>query len=796
MNVPWLPHSIKTRVTLSALAVFLLSLWLLSSLTSWLLEKDTTQLVANAQTSAASQVAAQIDRELNSRLEALEQSAEMIGNDLMADPVALQKALEQCPLLKTLFTGSVQVVNSSGISIANAPYTAERIGTEYRHQVDAIAAALDDGRASVGSPRIGLVTGQPLVPLAVPIRDDDGLIIGALGGAIDLSLPTFFDDLTAQGYGRTGTYSVVSRSLRTVVTSTDRSRIMLELPQPGVVPVIDRVTAGAQGTDIYTNEHGVTMLATVVNLEITDWFVAVMTPVADAFAPIEQMKRRMTLVSLLVALLAALTIWLVLRRQLMPMLQTVDRLRQLEDSDQQLSPLPLTRRQEIDYLIKAFNHLFTTLKQREEDLKKTNSLMQSFLHIGQKMIVSEDQDNLLQEIVNSATRALGLDTGAVYLLADNNTVQLEATLPELPEDFPAEFCRTLLDDHQCIGNVISSGEYILIADPATANLTAKEREIFKVRGLLSTLFVPIRSQGRSMGVLILSSCHELYDFTDEQITLIQGYADQVAQIVEKNNNYKQIAEHAADLEQEISDRIKAEQTLQQKNEELEQFVYIVSHDLKSPLITINTFLGMLQEDIEGNNTEGITEDFQFIREATAKMERLLNALLQLSRVGRIDSSPQTQPVKKLVDDCLHILAGPLQQRRIEVAVAELPHQWHGDPLHFAQLWQNLIENAVKYMGDQPRPRIEVGTEQRAEGLVFYVRDNGIGLAPEQHQRIFNVFAQLDRNSEGTGLGLALVKKIVTIYQGDVWVESAGEGQGSCFCFTLPAALVSDPSLSG
>ena len=714
------PESIKARVTLSALGVFLLSLWLLSSLTSWLLEKDTTQLVANAQASAASQVAAQIDRELNGRLEALEQSAEMIGNDLMADPVALQKALEQWPLLETLFTGSVQVVNSSGISIANAPYTAERIGTEYRHQVDAIAAALDDGRASVGSPRIGLVTGQPLVPLAVPIRDDDGLIIGALGGAIDLSLPTFFDDLTAQGYGRTGTYSVVSRSLRTVVTSTDRSRIMLELPQPGVVPVIDRVMAGAQGTDIYTNELGVTMLTTVANLESTDWFVAVMTPVSEAFAPIDAMKRRMTLVSLLVALLVGITIWWLLRRQLRPMLTTVDRLSQFEDSDLPLVPLSLTNAREVDNLIGAFNRLLHALGEREEENRR-------FKTIADNAVYGKAIADLEGNLIYINRFFADLHGYAVDELIGCNLKILHAP-----------------HRHQAVKEMV---------DALTQQGYFAPREVWR-----------LHRDGTEFSVLLSG------------VVIRDGQGAPQC-----------LAVTAVD----ITDRKAAELALQQKNEELEQFVYIVSHDLKSPLITINTFVGMLKEDIKANNNASVSEDLDFIREATAKMENLLNALLRLSRVGRIESTPKTEPVKQLVEDCLKVLAGTLQQHQVEIVLGELQHQWHGDPLHFGQIWQNLIENAVKYMGDQPQPRIEIGAEPRAEGLVFYVSDNGIGISPEHQQRIFNVFAQLDRNSEGTGLGLALVKKIVTTYQGRVWVESPGEGQGSCFCFTLPGALVGD-----
>ncbi|MFN2356028.1 MAG: ATP-binding protein, partial [Desulfopila sp.] len=102
---------------------------------------------------------------------------------------------------------------------------------------------------------------------------------------------------------------------------------------------------------------------------------------------------------------------------------------------------------------------------------------------------------------------------------------------------------------------------------------------------------------------------------------------------------------------------------------------------------------------------------------------------------------------------------------------------------------NLIENAVKYMGDQAQPRIEVEATQQSHDVVFYVRDNGMGIAPEHSERIFNIFSQLNPESEGSGLGLAMVKKIVSIYQGRIWVESAGKGKGSSFMFTLPGALV-------
>ncbi len=240
--------------------------------------------------------------------------------------------------------------------------------------------------------------------------------------------------------------------------------------------------------------------------------------------------------------------------------------------------------------------------------------------------------------------------------------------------------------------------------------------------------------------------------------------------------------------EDITDRKAAELALQQKHDEMEQFVYIVSHDLKSPLITIKTFLKMLQDDISNGDQEQIAVNLEYINGATTKIETLLGALLQLSRVGNTRNLPQQVMTSTLISDCLSALAGPLHHRQVKVVVDELPATLHGDPLHFGQIWQNLIENAVKYMGDQAEPQIDIGCIRQGSQPVFYVRDNGMGIAAEHHQHIFGIFTQLSRSSEGAGLGLALVKKIVETYQGDIRVESDGEGHGSCFKFTLPTAL--------
>lgn len=242
---------------------------------------------------------------------------------------------------------------------------------------------------------------------------------------------------------------------------------------------------------------------------------------------------------------------------------------------------------------------------------------------------------------------------------------------------------------------------------------------------------------------------------------------------------------------DITERKRTEEALQQKNQEMKQFVSIVSHDLKSPLVTVKAFADMLRQDLLNGEQQQINEDLDYIDKAADKMGQLLDALLQYSRIDTVDATAQSLAAGQSVEDCLAALAGILQQHQVQVSTSKLPQLLHGDPLHFGQIWQNLIENAVKYRGDQDQPQIEIGATQEGHEVVFYVRDNGMGIAPEHRERIFNLFSQLDPNSDGSGLGLALVKKIVSIYQGRIWVESAGEGRGSCFHFTLPGALVKD-----
>jgi signal transduction histidine kinase len=294
--------------------------------------------------------------------------------------------------------------------------------------------------------------------------------------------------------------------------------------------------------------------------------------------------------------------------------------------------------------------------------------------------------------------------------------------------------------------------------------------------VLSSFSAPIMTNDKVIGVITLESSEREYAFSEIDTRPILTIAANLAVAIEKTRLQESVKK-----EMEIQERLIRE--LEMKNEELERFTYTASHDLKSPLITIRGFLGYLEQDAKAGNYDRLNTDIQRISDATEKMHILLSELLELSRIGRVANEKQDTPFGEIVTEALRRVEGQLLEKKVTVRVGGGFPAVCVDRERIIEVIQNLVDNAIKFTGGTKEPMVEIDHILQDGRSIFYVRDNGIGIRREFHKRIFGLFDKLNPDTEGTGVGLALVKRIVEVHGGSIWVDSE-EGKGATFYFTL------------
>jgi len=293
----------------------------------------------------------------------------------------------------------------------------------------------------------------------------------------------------------------------------------------------------------------------------------------------------------------------------------------------------------------------------------------------------------------------------------------------------------------------------------------------------SELALPLRARGQVIGAMTIQS-DRVAAFTDADITALQTMTDQIANAIE-----------TARLFDERSSLIKE---LESKNAELERFSYTVSHDLKSPLVTIRGFMGYLREDAKKGDLTRFDKDLARVIKATETMQNLLNDLLELSRIGRVINPLEDVAFGEIVQEALNLIVNPLHPGRVKIEIQENLPLIHCDRTRIIEVIQNLVANSIKFAGNQPEPLIQIGTldvDTQPGYSTFYIKDNGMGIEPQFHERVFGLFNRLNPEQDGTGIGLTLVKRIVEVHGGLIWLESEGENKGAAFYFTLPTAQV-------
>jgi len=248
---------------------------------------------------------------------------------------------------------------------------------------------------------------------------------------------------------------------------------------------------------------------------------------------------------------------------------------------------------------------------------------------------------------------------------------------------------------------------------------------------------------------------------------------------------------------DISERAAAEEFLRQtaaelarSNKELEQFAYVSAHDLQEPLRQVRSYVGLLK-DRHGDKLEGkALQYFEFVSEGASRMSDLVQGLLEYSRAGARNALRRPVACQQALDTALANLDAAIAESHAQITRDDLPTVT-AEPTQLAQLFQNLIGNAIKFGRSDVAPAIHVGCRREGEGWLFSVQDNGIGIDAQYQDKIFMIFQRLHGREKyaGTGIGLAICKKIAEQHGGKIWVESAA-GEGSTFYFTLPEGTIS------
>ncbi|MEP6895747.1 MAG: PAS domain S-box protein, partial [Chloroflexota bacterium] len=386
----------------------------------------------------------------------------------------------------------------------------------------------------------------------------------------------------------------------------------------------------------------------------------------------------------------------------------------------------------------------TERKQAEEKLERQNQRLKALREIDTAILAADSVENIVDVALDHIRELIDCHRAVVGLFdfeANEWVVFNVRGVGEIAVPKQSRIPLSLYEDK--LIQTLSKDQPLLIDDLSALSDSPPQVQTLIKAGLRSQCILPLFSQGALIGLFGLSS--KIVGFFDEdRISLGREIANQIAIAITQNNLLNALRESNAELQARAIEREQLIVEMSAKNAELESFTYTVSHDLKSPLVTMKGFLGYLEQDAMTGNVERLKRDIQRISNAVDKMQTLLKDLLELSRIGRFINPPEVIPFEELARSAIGLVGGQIQERRITVELQPGLPVVYGDRQRLTVVLQNLFDNAAKYMGDQLEPHIKIGQRGQADGeLIFFVHDNGIGIAPEYHERIFGLFNKLD-----------------------------------------------------
>jgi signal transduction histidine kinase len=424
----------------------------------------------------------------------------------------------------------------------------------------------------------------------------------------------------------------------------------------------------------------------------------------------------------------------------------------------------------------------TDRKRADEKLKLYNQRLSIFHRIDKGIISAHSSREIACTVLKCMRRIIACSNVHLMLFEKNSTeAYVFAGDGEMSPAFSERMLFRVAMQQQL--NELSSGYIISFKDmPEFEGLFSPLSGHIPHDTFHSGISAPLILEGELMGALNLLAEDEDF-FNDEHLEIVREIAAQLAVAIQQARLSEQIKRHSYDLEESVRQRTFQ---LEAANKELEAFAYSVSHDLRSPLRAIDGFSRIILEDYADKLDEEGNRLLSVVRDNAQKMDKLITDLLSLSRVSRNEMNLINIDMAVMAESVFGELTSPEIKARFNVSINQMP-EGCADPVLMKQVWSNLIGNAIKYTMPVEEPAISTGGYRENGRNIYYVKDTGVGFDPKYVHKLFGLFQRLhtEKEFEGTGVGLAIVQRIVHRHGGTVWAEGK-VNEGATFYFSLPA----------
>jgi len=722
---------------------------------------------------AANAVRSFVQEKLN-MLEATGRLVNLIDSSLSASlttqeeqKVILEKLLGFEPAFRQIF-----LLNAQKQEVTKVSHLSSLMPSEFTNQAvkELFPQIANKREPYISHIHIDEVTSEPMVIMTVPVKDVFGDFKGAL--MVEVNLKFMWDLVGNMKIGNKGLAYVVDRQGK-LIAFRDISRVLKgeklvnlrEVKEflEGEDKIVAEISRGIQGSLV---------VSTYVPLGMPDWAVVVELPVLEAYQPVIQALKLSVLIIFLSFVLAIVTAIYLAKRITKPIISLRDAAIKIGAGrlDTQIKIKP---NDEIGDLASAFNQMTRDLQRTTTSMDNLNREMTERKRAEEqyRMILRTSIDGFW--IIDMQGRFLDVNDAYCRLIGYSRNELLKMSISDVETvERPVETAQHIQKimvaggdrfetRHRC-----KDGRFIDIE--ISANYTKEEDERLFV--FLRDITERKRMEGEMKS--LINGLKEHQELLKSQKQRIEDSRRAIKNVAEDLSHSKKILE-----EQKVS--------VERINKELDDFTYIVSHDLKEPLRSIDAFSKFLEDDYKDKIEDEGKDYIKRIRANAARMQNLIEDLLELSRIERKQNPLDEVEVEELISEVKLRLEYRIKEKNVQVVVSDKLPRITCDRVRLTEVFANLISNAIKFC-DKSNPRIEIGSKLTGNFYEFYVKDNGPGIEEQYFNKIFEIFQRLGKreDNEGTGAGLTIVKKIIEMHRGRIWLESK-IGEGTTFYFTIP-----------